>query len=123
MRGLSVLLVAILACSSAKETCWPDNKCIEVFSTRFFQEQTSSEFSNGNAEFAFQYVNGSPAVSVSSDLPRIQLIGDFSGVENDDLVIRLVNFVDDFKVGKSINALDSENGLKISEPYAVRNEK
>jgi len=127
MRDLSVWLVAILACTSAEKTCWKDNKCVEVFATKFFQESTSSDFSNGNAEFAFQYMNGSPAVDLSNDpLPRIQLIGDYSGAGNDDFVVVLAvsndgfNYVADVQASKSIMDDDGfimKHGLRITNHY------
>merc|ERR1712035_176790 len=75
----------------------------------------------GEASNLLKYVQGTPAIEITnkSDLPQIQLIGDFSGVDDDELAVVLAfepnNYI--FVANTSILDMDLDHGVKISKAY------
>ena len=111
--------------TDALKTCWSQDKCVDVYSTKFYQGNDDSVELNSaatkEASNLLKYVQGTPAIEITnkSDLPQIQLIGDFSGVDDDELAVVLAfepnNYI--FVANTSILDMDLDHGVKISKAY------
>ena len=94
-------------------TCWDGHKCIDVYSTKYV---------NNDDQVQLTYSDGVPAINyVSESLPKIQLIGDYSGVGDSELKVVLAWEQEKFNFTELENVdilgMDFNHGVKISKGY------